>query len=219
LPYGRGKPTRTPARRHGSEMPMRDGTAERREELYREAMALIASDYASDLQIESVARSLATSRRQLQRAFSEVGATTFRDELAKVRMHHARVLLSADEIPVRAVAVRVGYHQPAQFAKSFRPDAAVYRKELYEPYHAARPPVPPELDRQFAEARDFFESFGWTVTWSEDHEADDLLGSYARAEEEAGGAALVLTGDRDMYQCATGRTKDRKSTRLNSSHS
>src|SRR4051812_22383717 len=101
-------------------MPMREGTAERREELYREAMALIARDYARDLQLEGGARTLATSRRQLQRAFSEVGDTSFRDELAKVRMHHARVLLAADAIPVRAVAARVGYHQPAQFAKSFR---------------------------------------------------------------------------------------------------
>jgi AraC family transcriptional regulator, regulatory protein of adaptative response / methylphosphotriester-DNA alkyltransferase methyltransferase len=114
-------------------MPMRDGTAERREELYSEAMALIARDYASDLQLEGVARTLATSRRQLQRAFSEVGGTSFRDELAKVRMHHARVLLAADAIPVRAVAARVGYHQPAQFAKSFRRHhgkaPSVYRKE------------------------------------------------------------------------------------------
>ena len=113
-------------------MPMREGTAERREELYREAMTLIARDYASDLQIEGVARTLATSRRQLQRAFSEVGGTTFRDELAKVRMHHARVLLAADAIPVRLVAARVGYHQPAQFAKSFRrhhgQSPSVYRK-------------------------------------------------------------------------------------------
>jgi AraC family transcriptional regulator, regulatory protein of adaptative response / methylphosphotriester-DNA alkyltransferase methyltransferase len=101
-------------------MPMREGTAERREELYQEAMALIARDYARDLQLEGVARTLATSRRQLQRAFSEVGDTSFRDELAKVRMHHARVLLAADAIPVRAVAARVGYHQPAQFAKSFK---------------------------------------------------------------------------------------------------
>jgi AraC family transcriptional regulator, regulatory protein of adaptative response / methylphosphotriester-DNA alkyltransferase methyltransferase len=101
-------------------MPMRDGTAERREQLYHEAIALIASDYSRDLQLEGVARELATSRRQLQRAFAEVGNTSFRDELAKVRMHHARTLLAADGIPVRAVAVRVGYHQPAQFAKSFR---------------------------------------------------------------------------------------------------
>ena len=122
-------------------MPMREGTAERREELYREAMALIARDYASDLQIEGVARSLATSRRQLQRAFSEVGETTFRDELARVRMHHARVLLAADQIPVRAVAARVGYNQPAQFAKSFRrhhgESPSVYRRQRRVPSEAA----------------------------------------------------------------------------------
>ena len=34
-------------------------------------------------------------------------------------------------------------------------------------------------------------------------EADDLLGSYARLETEAGGRALLLTGDRDMFQCAS----------------
>src|SRR4051794_41695461 len=101
-------------------MPMRDGTAERREELYREAMTLIARDYALDLQLEGVAGRLATSRRQLQRAFAEAGDTSFRDELAKVRMHHARALLAADQLPVRQVAASVGYHQPAQFAKSFR---------------------------------------------------------------------------------------------------
>jgi AraC family transcriptional regulator of adaptative response / methylphosphotriester-DNA alkyltransferase methyltransferase len=101
-------------------MPMRDGTAERREQLYREAIDLIARDYAKDLQLEGVARTLATSRRQLQRAFAEVGKTSFRDELAKVRMHHARKMLAADVVPVRTVAASVGYHQPAQFAKSFR---------------------------------------------------------------------------------------------------
>jgi len=99
---------------------MRDGTAERREELYREAMALITNEYATDLNLEGVARRLATSRRQLQRAFAEAGDTSFRDELARVRMTHARNLLAANELPIRQVAVRVGYHQPAQFAKSFR---------------------------------------------------------------------------------------------------
>jgi len=99
---------------------MRHGTADRREQLYREAMALIAAEYASDLQLEGVARRLATSRRQLQRAFAEAGDTSFRDELAKVRMHRARELLAADRVPVREVASSVGYHQPAQFAKSFR---------------------------------------------------------------------------------------------------
>jgi AraC family transcriptional regulator of adaptative response / methylphosphotriester-DNA alkyltransferase methyltransferase len=99
---------------------MREGTAERREELFREAMDLIARDYAAVLNLDGVARTLATSRRQLQRAFAEVGETSFRDELARVRMNHARRLLAEDSLPVRQVAARVGYHQPAQFAKSFR---------------------------------------------------------------------------------------------------
>ena len=62
--------------------------------------------------------------------------------------------------------------------------------------------MPDELPHQFADSREFFEAFGWTVTTAEDLEADDLLGTYARLETEAGGRALLLTGDRDMYQCA-----------------
>ena len=49
----------------------------------------------------------------------------------------------------------------------------------------------------------FFEAFGWTVAWHDTLEADDLLGTYARLEAEAGGRVLVMTGDRDMFQCAT----------------
>src|SRR3954453_17982487 len=101
-------------------MRMRHGTADRREQLHRETMALIAAEYARDLQLEGVARRLATSRRQLQRAFAESGDTSFRDELARVRMQKARELLAPNGVAGRAVAASVGYHQPAQFAKSFR---------------------------------------------------------------------------------------------------
>ncbi|MEA2422463.1 MAG: hypothetical protein QOF55_1562 [Thermoleophilaceae bacterium] len=100
----------------------------------------------------------------------------------------------------------VADYQPRAVVLTFGPDAAVYRKELYPPYHAARPPVPPDLERQFGESKDFFEAFGWTVARSEDLEADDLLHSYALAEELAGGGALLLTGDRDMFQCANEQT-------------
>jgi DNA polymerase-1 len=74
--------------------------------------------------------------------------------------------------------------------------------ELYPPYHADRPAVPDALAWQFERAHSFFESFGWSIQTSEELEADDLLGSLASVEAAAGGAALILTGDRDMYQCA-----------------
>jgi AraC family transcriptional regulator, regulatory protein of adaptative response / methylphosphotriester-DNA alkyltransferase methyltransferase len=101
-------------------MAMREGTEERRAELYQEAVALIRRDYARPLRIEGVARELATSRRQLQRAFAKIGNTSFREVLAAVRMQHARNLLANQNVPIGRVAVSVGYHQPAQFAKSFR---------------------------------------------------------------------------------------------------
>ena len=94
-------------------------------------------------------------------------------------------------------------HGPRAVVLCFGPDAAPYRVELYPPYHAARPPVPEDLAPQFADARDFFEAFGWTVATSDDLEADDLMGSFARVETEAGGATLLLTGDRDLFQCVS----------------
>src|SRR3954468_16062475 len=81
-------------------------------------------------------------------------------------------------------------------------EAAVYRKELLPAYHADRPPVPQELARQFAVAEEFFEAFGWSTLLHDTLEADDLLGSLATIEAEAGGEALLFTGDRDMFQCA-----------------
>jgi DNA polymerase-1 len=82
------------------------------------------------------------------------------------------------------------------------PDASAYRLELYPAYHADRTdPLPEELDRQFEEVQPFFEPFGWKTAYSE-MEADDLLYTYAAAEEKAGGHTLILTGDRDLFQCA-----------------
>ena len=93
-------------------------------------------------------------------------------------------------------------HDPRAVVLCFGPDAADYRVELFDGYHADRPEVPDKLAPQFADARDFFEAFGWTIAVSENLEADDLLGSFARRESEAGGTTLVMTGDRDMFQCA-----------------
>ena len=108
-------------------------------------------------------------------------------------------LLGAANLILREVET----HEPRAVVLCFGPDAASYRTELYPAYHAERPEVPDQLAPQWADCRAFFEAFGWTVSASEDLEADDLLGSYAEGEAGAGGRALILTGDRDMYQCAT----------------
>src|SRR4051812_45315014 len=101
-------------------MAIRSGTVLRRRALYEEAVEIIEREYASDLELDAVARRLATSRRQLQRAFAEAGQTSFRTHLAQVRMRCALEMLREGSLPVREVAGRVGYRQAAQFAKTFR---------------------------------------------------------------------------------------------------
>ena len=98
-------------------------------------------------------------------------------------------------------------YRPRAVVLCFGPDAAPYRVEAYPAYHADRPPVPDALVAQFADAAAFFGAFGWTIAHDDTVEADDLLGSYARIEAEAGGEALVMTGDRDLYQCVGERVK------------
>ena len=83
-------------------------------------MAIVEREYASELSLDDIARRVASSRRQLQRAYSEIGSTTFRDHLTEVRMERAAEMLATRGLTVREVAHRVGYRQPAQFAKAFR---------------------------------------------------------------------------------------------------
>jgi AraC family transcriptional regulator of adaptative response / methylphosphotriester-DNA alkyltransferase methyltransferase len=98
----------------------RSTTITLRSSLYREATSIVEAEYGSDLALDDIARRVATSRRQLQRAYAEVGKTTFREHLTRVRMERAGELLRHGAATVREVARSVGYRQPAQFAKAFR---------------------------------------------------------------------------------------------------
>ena len=101
----------------------------------------------------------------------------------------------------------VEQYAPRAVVWCFGAEAAVYRKELYPPYHGDRPEVPEELAPQWRDTRAWYEAFGWTVIEHDTLEADDLLGSLALEEAEAGGRALLYTGDRDMFQCVNDHVK------------
>jgi len=101
-------------------MTRRATTIRLRTSLFEDAAAIIHAEYGDDLTIDAVAARVATSRRQLQRSFSEIGRTTFRSYLTAVRMDRAAALLRERRAPVREAAAAVGYRQPAQFAKAFR---------------------------------------------------------------------------------------------------
>jgi DNA polymerase-1 len=107
-------------------------------------------------------------------------------------------LLGATNVLLRVV----GDFSPRAIVVCWGAEAAEYRVELYPPYHADRPTPPDQLAWQIDEAPSLFAAFGWESVVTPTLEADDLLGSLATVEAEAGGTTLILTGDRDMYQCA-----------------
>lgn len=97
----------------------RTSTTERRTDLLRDALDIMEAEYAEDLLLDDVARRIATSRRQLQRCFDEHHDATYRECLTRIRMQRAAVLLAGTPLAVGEIARRVGYSQPAQFAKAF----------------------------------------------------------------------------------------------------
>ena len=95
-------------------------TVRDREAIYRDAVALLAADLRTPLAIDAVARALPTSRRQLQRAFEEVGGTTFSAHVAALRMDRALLLLTSTSATVAEIADEVGYSDPSQLRRAFR---------------------------------------------------------------------------------------------------
>jgi DNA polymerase-1 len=126
------------------------------------------------------------------------------------RAFHAlpRTITGPDGTPVNAllgtanlVLQAIELHGPRAVVLCFGEEAAHYRVDLYDGYHADRPEMPEELVPQWEDAPAFFGAFNWSVLHVPELEADDLLGSLATIETAAGGRALLFTGDRDMFQC------------------
>ena len=108
-------------------------------------------------------------------------------------------LLGAANMLLQAVAD----FKPRAVVCCFGAEAGAYRVKALPAYHADRPPMPAELEHQWALAPEFLAACGWSSLDAGDLEADDLLGQLAKLESEAGGKTLIFSGDRDMFQCAS----------------
>lgn len=88
--------------------------------VYLQARLVIDRHYGKRLTVTALARALATSPRQLQRAYERFGESTFHEDLIARRLRAAAELLAQPAIPVADIARLVGYRQPSHFAKAFR---------------------------------------------------------------------------------------------------
>ncbi|HEY1832862.1 MAG TPA: 5'-3' exonuclease H3TH domain-containing protein [Solirubrobacteraceae bacterium] len=78
-------------------------------------------------------------------------------------------------------------------------EQAAYRVERYPPYHAHREPMAEALADQWGRAGELLAALGWVYEDSDTLEADDVMFSHACVEQEAGGEALLMTADRDLF--------------------
>jgi DNA polymerase-1 len=112
-----------------------------------------------------------------------------------------------DGTPVNAVfgftnmlAQLLKEHTGSHIAVIFDAGRYTFRNRLYEAYKAHRPPAPEELIPQFALVREATEAFGVPAIELPDWEADDLIAAYAKAAEDAGGEATIVSSDKDLMQ-------------------
>lgn len=91
-------------------------------------------------------------------------------------------------------------YEPEQIAVVFDAPGKTFRDDLYPDYKANRPPMPDELRSQIEPALAAIEALGICVVRIAGVEADDVIGTLARAASASGLATIISTTDKDMTQ-------------------
>ena len=79
---------------------------------------------------------------------------------------------------------------------------STFRDELYPEYKATREKMPEDLRAQIDRIHQVVDAFGIPVFEVDNFEADDVLGTLARAAASEGADVTIITGDRDLLQLA-----------------
>ena len=98
-------------------------------------------------------------------------------------------------------------YEPEYMAVAFDMKAPTFRHLEFEEYKAGRKKMPPELAMQIPLLKDILDAMGIRRVEIEGFEADDIIGTIARASEDAGLEPYIITGDKDQLQLVTDVTK------------
>jgi AraC-like DNA-binding protein len=84
------------------------------------AMRYIRDHACEGMTVDQLVDRLSISRRSLERRFREHLGRTLHEEMLRVQMDHAKLLLRETELLVPAVAERCGYRDRRRFSKTFQ---------------------------------------------------------------------------------------------------
>ena len=95
--------------------------------------------------------------------------------------------------------------RPDYLTVAFDLKAPTFRHKLFDGYKGTRKGMPDELVQQVPYMKDCLRAMGVQIAELEGYEADDILGTMAKAGEKAGMEVVILSGDRDLLQLAAER--------------
>lgn len=98
---------------------------------------------------------------------------------------------------------------PDYLAVALDVSAPTFRHQMYEGYKGTRKPMPEELKEQVPLLKEVLAAMHIQTVEKEGYEADDILGTLSRFCENQGVSVSILSGDRDLLQLATEKTKIR----------
>ncbi|MFW2388141.1 MAG: DNA polymerase I, partial [Polyangiales bacterium] len=75
-----------------------------------------------------------------------------------------------------------------------------FRKEMYEPYKANRPPAPPDLHQQMVRVREIAEAWGMQPIEAPGFEADDIIATLVAQARDKGLRVVIVSADKDLLQ-------------------
>ncbi|HPI76938.1 MAG TPA: DNA polymerase I [bacterium] len=91
-------------------------------------------------------------------------------------------------------------NKPDYLVVAMESETPTFRHAEYAAYKAHRDRMPDELREQIPAINELISAFGITPAKLDGYEADDVIGTLARAGAEHGLEVEILTGDRDMFQ-------------------
>ncbi|AQQ52822.1 DNA polymerase I [Planococcus lenghuensis] len=96
--------------------------------------------------------------------------------------------------------------QPTHMLVAFDAGKTTFRHETFSEYKGGRQKTPPELSEQFPYLRKLIEAYQIKSYELPNYEADDIIGTLSREAEEAGDEVIIISGDKDLTQLASGST-------------
>jgi len=96
--------------------------------------------------------------------------------------------------------------QPDALCVTFDRAAPTFRHQAFEGYKAQRKGMPDELASQMPILKNILSALNIPMYEMDGWEADDLLGTIARLDEQSGWETVIVTGDKDSLQLVTEQT-------------